>query len=73
MPPDSEPPDNDPPESVAPLIVPKPEIVGLPEPVMLPVAVNAPMLEAEIVLTPSVPVEPLSVKVNRVFGVDAAS
>ena len=38
-PPENVPPESVPPESVAPLIVPKPESVGLPEPVMLPVKV----------------------------------
>src|ERR1700722_5097404 len=65
-PPETEPPESDPPESVALLIVPRPESVGVPEPVILPVNVYPPMLVAERVLTGRVPVVPFSFNVKSV-------
>lgn len=53
--------------------LPIPEMFGVPEPVILPVKVYAPMFEVEMVLTANVPVVPLSVKVRSVFGVAALS
>lgn len=49
------------------------EIEFVPEPVMSPVEVKAPMLLALIVFTPKVAEVPLSVKVSKVLGVAAAS
>ena len=67
------PPDKLPPEIVAPLIVPRPDRVGEPLPVILPVRVYAPIFEAEIVLTPKVAEVPLSTNVSNVFGTPALS
>lgn len=53
--------------------LPMPVMFGVPEPVIVPVKVKAPMLEAEMVLTAKVPVVPLSVKVKSVFGDASAS
>ena len=55
-------------ESVSdcPEILPIPEIFGVPDPVMLPVRLNPPMLLAAIVLIPRVPVDPLSVRLKSV-------
>ena len=60
-------PERVPPEIVAPLIVPRPDSVGDPEPVILPVKVKAPILVAASVLTVSVPVVPLSARVKSVL------
>lgn len=73
VPPEIVPPDNEPPDRVAPFMVPKLDIVGDPLPVMLPVAVNAPIFVAANVLTVSVPLVPESVRVNRVLGTASAS
>lgn len=73
VPPETVPPDSAPPEIVAPLIDEKFEMVLDPEPVMLPVEVNAPMLVAAIVLTVSVAVVPLSCTESNVCGDPALS
>ena len=40
-------------------------MVGVPEPLIFPVRLKAPMLAVEIVFTVKVPLDPLSVKVNN--------
>lgn len=61
------PPDRVPPEIVAPLIEPRPDKVGLPDPAMFPVKVKPPIFVAARVLTVKVAIDPLSARERSVF------